>query len=110
LPVAVRRPRLLAPCSWRPEKSEIESSEHQENADIHCQPFPESVFEEHDIYTDYDGCHRYRIKHSSDLSAHFSHHTPDELVLERIIAFTVKMGRQVIRLLPHPLCGQGRPG
>ncbi len=59
-------------CSWTPEESQVESSEHQDNANIHCQPFPESVSEEHEIYTDYDGCHRQHVKHDSYLSAHFS--------------------------------------
>jgi hypothetical protein len=60
----------IAPSSWTPEESQVESCEHQDNANIHCQPFPESVSEEHDIYTDYDGCHRHHVKHDS-LSAHF---------------------------------------
>jgi hypothetical protein len=32
--------------SWTPKKSQVEkvkSSEHQDNANIHCQSFPESV-------------------------------------------------------------------
>jgi hypothetical protein len=56
------------------EESQVESYEHQDNANIHCQPFPESVFEEHQIDTDYDGCHRHHVKHDSYLSAHFSQH------------------------------------
>ena len=56
--------------SWRPEESPVESSKHQDNANIHCQPFPESVSEEREIYTDYDGCHRHHVKHYSYLSAH----------------------------------------
>jgi hypothetical protein len=60
----------IARCSWTPEESQVESSEHQDNANIHCQPFPESVSEEHEIYTDYDGCHRHHVKHESYLSAH----------------------------------------
>ena len=59
-------------CSWTPEESQVESYEHQDNANIHCQPFPESVSEEHEIYTDYDGYHRDHVKHVSYLSAHFS--------------------------------------
>jgi hypothetical protein len=55
-----------------PEESQAESCEHQDNANIHCQPFPESVSEEHEIYTNYDGCHRHHVKHDSYLSAHFS--------------------------------------
>jgi hypothetical protein len=61
-----------APCSWTPEESRVESCEHQDDANIRCQPFPESVSEEHEIYTDYDGCHRHHVKHNSYLSAHLS--------------------------------------
>jgi hypothetical protein len=61
----------IGPGSWTPEESQVESCEHQDNANIHCQPFPESVSEEHEIYTDYDGCHRHHIKHDSYLSAHY---------------------------------------
>ena len=58
--------------SWTPEESQVESCEHQDNANIHRQPFPESVSEEHEIYTDDDGCHRRHVKHDGYLSAHFS--------------------------------------
>jgi hypothetical protein len=51
--------------SWRHEESQVESSEHQDNANIHDQPFPESVSEEHEIYTDYNDCHRHHVKHYS---------------------------------------------
>ena len=61
----------IAPCSWTPEESKVESCEHQYNANIHCQPSPESVSEGHDIDTDNDGCHRQPVKHDSYLSAHF---------------------------------------
>jgi hypothetical protein len=37
--------------SRRHEESQVESSKHQDNANIHYQPFPESVSEEHEIYT-----------------------------------------------------------
>jgi len=60
------------PCSWTLEESEVESYEHQDNANIHCQPFPESVSEEREIYTDDNGYHRHHVKHVSYLSAHFS--------------------------------------
>ena len=53
-------------------ESQVESCKHQNNADIYHQPFPESVSEERQIYTDYNGCHRQRVKHDSYLSAHFS--------------------------------------
>src|SRR3984893_18463547 len=62
----------VAPCSWTPQESQVERCEHQDDSNIHCQPFPESVSEEHEIYTDYDGCHRHNVKHDSYLSAHFS--------------------------------------
>jgi hypothetical protein len=73
------RGNAIAPRSWTPEESQVESNEHQDNADIHCQPFPESesVSEEHEIYTDYDGHHRHHVKHVSYLSAHFSSHSLD---------------------------------
>lgn len=67
-----QRKGAIAPCSWTPEESQVESREHQDNANIHCQPFPESVSEEHEIYADYEGCHRHHVKHDSYLSAHFS--------------------------------------
>jgi hypothetical protein len=54
-----------------PEESQVESPEHQDNADIHYQPFPESVSEEREIYTDYNGYHRRHVKHDGHLSAHF---------------------------------------
>src|SRR5712671_233290 len=69
-----QRKGTIAPCSWTPEESPVESCEYQDNANIHCQPFPESVSEEHEIYTDYDGCHRHHVKHDSYLSAHFNRH------------------------------------
>jgi hypothetical protein len=65
---------VVAPCSWTPEESQVESCEHQDNANIHCQPFPESVSEEREIHTDYDGCHCHHVKRDSDLPAHFSLH------------------------------------
>jgi hypothetical protein len=55
-----------------PEKSKVESCEHQNNANVHRQPFPESISEEPEIYTDNDGCHRQHVKHDSHLSAHSS--------------------------------------
>jgi hypothetical protein len=67
----LQRKGAIAPCSWTPEEPQVESREHQDNANIHCQPFPESVFEEHEIYTYYDGYHRHHVKHYSYLSGHF---------------------------------------
>jgi hypothetical protein len=67
-----QRKGAIAPYSWAPEESEVKSCEHQDNANIHGQPFPESVSEEHEIYTDDDRCHRRDVEHGSYLSAHVS--------------------------------------
>jgi hypothetical protein len=53
------------------EESQVESCEHQDNANIHHQSFPESVSEEHEIYADYNRCHRHYVKHDSYLSAQY---------------------------------------
>jgi hypothetical protein len=58
--------------SWTPQESQVESCEHQDDSNIHCQPFPESVSKEHEIYSDYDGCHSHHVKHDRYLFAHFS--------------------------------------
>jgi hypothetical protein len=57
--------------SWRHEESQVESSEQQDNANIHYQPFPESV-SEHEICADYNGCQRHHVKYYSYPSVHFS--------------------------------------
>jgi hypothetical protein len=57
-----------------PEESQIKSCEHQDNANIRRQPFPESVSEEREIYTDYDGYHCHHVKRDNDLSAHSNLH------------------------------------
>jgi hypothetical protein len=62
----------LAPCSWTPEESQAESYEHQDPANIHYQPFPHSAFEEHEVYSDYDGYEHHHVKYESYLSAHFN--------------------------------------
>jgi hypothetical protein len=63
---------LLPWQSWTPDESQVESCEHRDNANIRYQPFPELVPEEHEIHTDYNGCHRHHVKHDSYLFAHFS--------------------------------------
>jgi len=55
-----------------PEESQVESCEHQDNANIHYQPLPEPVSQEQEIHTHYNGYHRHHVKHDSYLSAHFS--------------------------------------
>jgi hypothetical protein len=65
---------LLLLSSWTPEESQVERCEHQDDANVHCQPFPESVSEERKIHTDYDGCHCHHVKRDSGLLAHVSLH------------------------------------
>jgi hypothetical protein len=64
------------------EKSPVESREHQDNANIHCQPFPEVVSKESEIHTDYDGYHHHHVNHYSYLSARFRHAGADSSVLQ----------------------------
>jgi hypothetical protein len=49
--------------------------------------FLESVSEEREIYTNYDGGHRHHVKHYSFLSVHFSQQSPDDPMLVQILAF-----------------------
>jgi hypothetical protein len=58
--------------SWSPKESQVEGYEDQDDVDIHYQPFPQSISEEHEIYSDYKGCHRHHVKRDSYLSAHVS--------------------------------------
>jgi hypothetical protein len=64
----------VAPCSWAPEESRIESCEQQDNTNVRYQPFPESVSEEREIHTHYDGYHCHHVKRDSDLSTRFRLH------------------------------------
>jgi hypothetical protein len=59
---ARRALHLAAQFRSSPQESQIERCENQDDPNIHCQPFPESVSEEREIYTDYDGCHRHQVK------------------------------------------------
>src|SRR5215831_8107445 len=70
--VAIEKTSALPWPSWTSEESQVESCEHQDNANIHYQSFPESVSEEHEIYADYNGCHRHHVEHYSYPSVHFS--------------------------------------
>ena len=63
-----------APSSWTPEESQVESYEHQDNANVYCQPFPESVSEERDIHSDDDGYHCQHVNRDSDLPAQLTSH------------------------------------
>jgi hypothetical protein len=52
------------------EKSQVESREHENDADIRYQPFPESVSEERQIQSDDNSDHRCHVKHDYQF-AHF---------------------------------------
>jgi hypothetical protein len=54
-----------------PEESEVEGGEDQDDANIRYQPFPESVSEEGEIYTDDDGYHCHRVKDANYPTARF---------------------------------------
>jgi hypothetical protein len=64
--------------SRTPEKSQVETGKHQDDADIHYQPLPEFASEELEIYADYDGHHRHHVKHDSHLPAHVSQHSAND--------------------------------
>jgi hypothetical protein len=64
--LCLRHPWLL----WTHEEPQVESSEHQDNANIHYQPFPESVSEEREIHADYNGCHHHHVNHYNYSSIH----------------------------------------
>src|SRR5215469_1640545 len=53
------------------QESEVKGAKHQDDSDIRCQSFPESVFEEQDIDRDDDGRHKGRVKYGSSLVTHF---------------------------------------
>jgi hypothetical protein len=51
-------------------ESEIESSEHQNNPDVHNQPFPEVALEEQKIHADDYGDQEHYVNDVSDVSFH----------------------------------------
>ena len=54
------------------QEPEIERREHQDNSDVYCQPLPELVPEEQDVYADHNDYQRHHIKHGGCLSSHRS--------------------------------------
>jgi hypothetical protein len=55
---------------WTPEETQVESREHQDQADIHDQPFPEAIPEEQNIHANDDGGHYHHTKRDGWRSAH----------------------------------------
>jgi hypothetical protein len=58
-------------CSRTPEESQVEGCEHQDDADIRDEAFPEAVSEEREVRTDDDGDHSYHVKNDRKF-AHFN--------------------------------------
>jgi hypothetical protein len=52
------------------KEPQIERRKHQDNSDVHHQPRPELVPEEHDVHADHYAYQRERIKHDGNLSTH----------------------------------------
>jgi hypothetical protein len=70
--------RKRGPLSSRvPQESQVESRDHQDNADVRYQPWPELMPEEQQIYDDDAGCHHQNTKHDIGTSWRFSHRAQD---------------------------------
>ena len=59
--------RVIVRCSRTPEEQQVQKPEHQNDADVHRQPFPESVSQENEIDADDEGHHRRAVKGQGDL-------------------------------------------
>jgi 1,2-phenylacetyl-CoA epoxidase PaaB subunit len=67
----VRQPRGPAADSlWVLEESQIKGSKHQDNADVHYQPFPESILKEQQVYTNDNGNQHRNVKHDRHVPRH----------------------------------------
>src|SRR5262245_27958879 len=63
-------PVAAAASSSTLQEPQIERSEHQDNSDVHHQPFPEPVLKEQDVHADNHGYQREHVKHDDCLSSH----------------------------------------
>jgi len=52
------------------QEPEVERSEHEDDANVYRQPFPEVVSEEQDVDSDHDGYQRHHEKPSRYRSSH----------------------------------------
>ncbi len=68
-----RGERLVFSSTAAPKKSQVESCEHQHQANIYQQALPKLVSEERKIYTDYHGYHYRYVKYDSYLSTHLQY-------------------------------------
>jgi hypothetical protein len=53
-------------------ESQIEGCKHQDNADVHYQPFPESIPKEEQIHTNYNGYQHPNVKPDKHTLCHFN--------------------------------------
>src|SRR5262249_52484005 len=56
--------------SWTLHEPPEERPEHQDDADVYCQPRPEVMLEEQDVHADHDGYQREHVQHDGCLSSH----------------------------------------
>ncbi len=69
--VRVRQPAGAAGDSlWVLEESQIKGCKHQDNADVHYQPFPESILKEQQVYTNDNGNQHRNVKHDRHVPRH----------------------------------------
>ena len=52
------------------QQPQVERREHQHDADVHHQPLPEPVPEEHEVHTDHDRHHRQYVKRNGSPASH----------------------------------------
>jgi GNAT superfamily N-acetyltransferase len=95
LDVGVRQPVGAAALGLRVlHESQIEGGEHQDNADVDQQPFPESILEEQQIYTNNNGYQHHTVKHDRHVLCHFNHQLVQiyqELLSHGIAGFALRM-------------------
>jgi len=67
---ATRGSYLVARFLWAVHEPEVERYEHQDDANVGRQPFPEVVSEEEDVHTDHDACHRDHVQRAGGQPSH----------------------------------------
>jgi hypothetical protein len=55
---------------WVPKESQIEAGKHQNDSDVHHQPFPEIIPEDQGIESDDGGYHHQHVKNCNHRSRH----------------------------------------
>jgi hypothetical protein len=71
LDVGVRQPAdAAADGLWVLEESQIKGCKHQDDADVHYHPFPESILKEQKVYTNDNGNQHHNVKHDRHVPRH----------------------------------------